>query len=115
MEWFVENWFLIIVSFAIGAVVSRFAFRFLEKPSAEQIKDIKQWLLWAVNVAEADLGEGTGKLKLRYVYDMFLGKFPYLAAIIPFDTFALWVDEALEEVEEWLKDEKIQNAVNELI
>jgi uncharacterized membrane-anchored protein YhcB (DUF1043 family) len=62
MEWIVENWVLVVISFAVGAVVSRAVFAFLEQPSAEQIKDIKQWLLWAVTIAEADLGEGTGKL-----------------------------------------------------
>lgn len=114
MEWIVENWVLIVISFAVGAVVSRFIFTFLEQPSAEQIKDIKQWLLWAVTIAEADLGAGTGKLKLRYVYDMFLSKFPYFAAVISFETFSLWVDEALEEMREWLKEEKIAEAVKEL-
>ena len=111
MEWIVENWVLIVVSFAVGAVVSRALVIFFEQPSSEQIKDIKQWLLWAVTIAEADLGAGTGKLKLRYVYDMFLGKFPYFAAVIPFDTFCVWVDEALDEMREWLKDEKIQQAL----
>ena len=114
MEWIVENWVLIVISFAVGAIASRFIFKFFEAPSSGQIKQIKNWLLWAVTVAEADLGAGTGKLKLRYVYDMFLSKFPYFAAVISFETFSLWVDEALEEMREWLKEEKIAEAVREL-
>ena len=65
----------------------------------------KEWLKWAVCMAEKELGEKTGQLKLRYVYDMFVEKFPALASILPFSIFSKWVDLALE----WMKDQLENN------
>lgn len=57
--------------------------------------NVKEWLLWAVTDAESFLGSGTGKLKLRYVYDKFCEKFPAVKYVLPFSVFSAWVDEAL--------------------
>ena len=57
--------------------------------------NVKEWLLWAVTDAENFLGSGTGKLKLRYVYDKFCEKFPAVKYVLPFSVFSAWVDEAL--------------------
>ncbi|MFR6482019.1 MAG: hypothetical protein ACLUPD_10785 [Anaerotignum faecicola] len=46
---------------------------------AEQREKVKEWLLLAVTEAEKELGSGTGQLKLRYVYDLFLRRFPAVA------------------------------------
>ena len=62
----------------------------------------KEWLKWAVCVAEEELGTGTGQLKLRMVYDMFVEKFPALASVLPFNIFSKWVDLALEWMREML-------------
>ena len=43
-----------------------------------------------------------GQLKLRQVYDLFVQRFPAVAAVISFDTFSIWVDEALEQMREML-------------
>ena len=51
---------------------------FVKRPHTEQLKSVKEWMLFAVTKAEKELGSGTGKLKLRYVYDMFIAKFPWL-------------------------------------
>ena len=93
MEFLVENWaiFVLFVCFVVGVVVS--VKNFTEKPSEEQIKSVKEWLLYAVAEAERYFGGGTGQLKLRFVYDMFIEKFPYTAALITFDTFSNLVDE----------------------
>lgn len=72
----------------------------------EQVAKIKQWLLLAVTTAEKELGGGTGQLKLRYVYDMFVQRYPVAAQIVSFDTFSLWVDEALENMKRMLKDNR---------
>lgn len=77
---------------------------FLNRPTSEQLGKVKEWLLYAVTEAEKELGSGTGKIKLRYVYDMFLGKFPYLAQIVSFESFSLLVDEALDQFKEILND-----------
>ena len=61
-----------------------------------------EWLKIAVTEAEKLLGGGMGQLKLRKVYDWFVEKFPFLAAIIPFKVFSAWVDIALATMENWL-------------
>ena len=82
-------------------------------PAAEQREKIKKWLLWAVAEAEKELGGGTGKLKLRQVYDLFLQRFPTVAMAISFETFAAWVDEALAEMRELLqKNEAVYRMIN---
>lgn len=58
-----------------------------------------QWLRYAVAVAEEDLGSGTGQLKLRKVYDMFIAKYPKFSVFVPFPIFSKYVDLALE----WFK------------
>lgn len=62
-------------------------------------KKAREWLFWAVIQAEKELGSRTGQLKLRRVYEMFLIRFPKLAAFISFETFSKWVDIALEKME----------------
>lgn len=99
-----------LVLAAIFVVVS--VIRFLNKPTNEQIENIKQWLLWAVVEAETALGSGTGALKLRYVYDMAVSRFPFIA-IVPFDTFSNWVDAALDDFKEELgSNEKMKEYVS---
>ncbi|CDC08779.1 uncharacterized protein BN649_01140 [Clostridium sp. CAG:413] len=71
------------------------------------IDKVKSWLLWAVTQAEAQFGEKTGKLKLAYVYDIFVGKFPKLQAVIPFAVFAKLVDAALESMKSMLNNANI--------
>lgn len=69
----------------------------------------KEWLRWAVMVAEQELGTGTGQAKLHMVYDMFVEKFPALASVLPFGIFSKWVDLALEWMDEQLaKNEHIK-------
>ena len=63
-------------------------------------------------MAEKELGGGTGKLKLRYVYDLFLTKFNWLAKVITFEQFSDLVDEALEEMKRLLES---NNAVKEIV
>ena len=63
-------------------------------------------------MAEKELGGGTGKLKLRYVYDLFLTKFNWLAKVISFEQFSDLVDEALEEMKRLLES---NNAVKEIV
>ena len=58
-----------------------------------------EWLKAMVYEAEKELGSGTGQLKLRKVYEMFVTTFPKFACIVPFAIFSKMVDVALE----WLK------------
>lgn len=69
---------------------------FLKLSKEKQIEMIKQWLILAVVEAEKKLGEKTGQLKLRYVYDLFIERFKFASKIITFEQFSALVDEALE-------------------
>lgn len=112
MEFITNNWYIILAVIAIltgGAVA---LYRFLQLPSAEQLAKVKEWLLFAVTEAEKELGGGTGQIKLRYVYDMFVTKFPWLVKVISFEVFSGLVDEALDNMRELLQK---NNAVAALI
>ena len=102
MEWLANYWYYIvfIIVVAIGSAYG------LASGQA------KEWLKWAVCYAEEQLGTGTGQLKLRMVYDMFLEKFPALSSVLPFTIFSKWVDLALEWMREQLdKNENIKAAI----
>lgn len=62
----------------------------------ENLKMIKSWLLSVIVNAEKVYGGKTGKVKLSYVYGLFIEKFPKLAKVIPFETFSALVDEVLK-------------------
>ena len=101
-----ENWY---VYFGIAAAVAAAVIaimKFLNLPTKEQKKKIKELLLVWVTEAEKELGGGTGQIKLRYVYDLFTARFPSVAKVVKFETFSGWVDEALEQMEEMLKANK---------
>ena len=108
------NWPLVIASIAVIVVAIISVLNFIQKPSDDQIQSVREWLLFACVQAEKQLGSGTGKLKLRYVYDMFLEKFPYIAKFLTFDTFSQYVDEALEKMKELLNtNERVKEYVGE--
>ena len=104
MNFFINNWYVIV---ALVAVVSCFAIvlhRYFTMPTDEQIEKLREWLLWAVTEAESKLGGGTGKLKLRRVYDLFVQRFPWLAKVMSFEWFSELVDDALVEMRKMLEE-----------
>ena len=102
MEFIIENWYTIIAILAIVFAVGYMIYRFIKKPTSEQLNQVREWLLWAVTNAEKELGGGTGKLKLRQVYDLFVVRFPWIAKVMPFTLFSELVDDALIEMRELL-------------
>ncbi|MBQ8195296.1 MAG: hypothetical protein IJZ47_07995 [Oscillospiraceae bacterium] len=95
MEWFIENWTLILTALIVVAVLVITIVAFFKLPVAMQRGKIKEWLLWAVTECERDLGGGTGVLKLRQAWSWFADSFPWVSKIISFEMFSAWVDEAL--------------------
>ena len=91
-----------------AAAISGFLF-FVKLPKEQKIKNLKEWLKWAVVEAEKALGSGTGQLKLRMVYDMAAAKFPWVVKLVSFDLFSAWVDEALEWMRKQLSENKALN------
>lgn len=78
---------------------------FIKLPNSKKVANLKEWLKLAVVEAEKTLGNGTGQLKLRYVYDQAVKQFPWVVSLVSFETFSLWVDEALD----WMEQELEQN------
>lgn len=106
MGFLMEYWYILVAAVCAVGVMGVMVGKFLNLPTKDQIEKAKEWLLLAVVNAEKELGSGTGQLKLRSVYDLFIQRFGWMAQAISFDTFSLWVDEALEKMEDMLKNNK---------
>lgn len=86
--------------------------KFVKLGKDKKLEMVNEWLLLAVVQAEKELGGGTGQIKLRYVYDMFIAKFKYFAMMITFEQFSLMVDIALDKMKVMLKDNsQLQNYI----
>lgn len=103
MEFISENWTFIALTIAAIAISVVFAIQFFKSSKEEQMKKIREWLVYATIIAEKELGGGTGQLKLRQVYDMFVSKFTWMAKVISFDKFSELVDEALCDMNKLLQ------------
>ena len=101
-----NNVFLAIIAVAVFTVVVYGMYVFLNMPTNVQLNQIQEWLIYAVSKAEKELGSGTGQLKLRYVYDMFIARFPHLVKFIGFEAFSGLVDEALEVFKNMIQQNK---------
>lgn len=98
-----------IIALIIGAIILIIVIAYM---ITQQRTKCLEWLKYAVAEAERLLGEKTGQLKLRFVYDWFCEKFGILAAIVPFRVFSAWVDVALETMRDWLES---GNAIGDFI
>ena len=80
--------------------------KFFKYPRSKQIECFKEWLVYAVSLAEKKLGSGTGALKFRQVYDNFATKFPTLVEFISFEKSGSYVNEALISMRKMLENNK---------
>ena len=111
IEFLVNNWEIIVAIIAIIAVAIYGCYGFIKSSRGEQISRVQEWLLLAVAEAEKALGGGTGQLKLRYVYDMFIS---IAAKFISFSLFSEMVDKALQKFNNLLtSNKKIQEYIGE--
>lgn len=112
INFLLENWYMLIIALVILVVAIYIVYTFIKMPRSKQLARVQEWLLWAVAEAEKELGSGTGQLKLRYVYDMFVGRFPALANLLTFEAFSILVDKALEKFNKILEsNQQVQNFV----
>lgn len=107
LTWINENWVNLIILISFAVVMVWEILSFVKLPKAERIKNIKEWLLYAVIEAEKELGEKTGALKLRLVYDRAVEKFEWIATVVTFEVFSEWVDEALDRMKNMLNSNKV--------
>ena len=106
MEFVMNYWYVIVGIIAVLIVAGFAVYKFAGLPTKSQVAKIKEWLLFAVTKAEQELGEKTGQLKLRTVYDLFVSKFPTTAKLVSFETFSVWVDAAFVELQKMLENNK---------
>ena len=107
-----ENIAVIIGICCVIGVIGFGIYQFLKLEKDKQLEIVKEWLLLAVVEAEKKLGGGTGQIKLRYVYDMFIEKFKFLALMITFEQFSIMVDTALDKMRLMLSsNEKLKDYV----
>lgn len=107
-----ENIAVIIGICCVIGVIGLGIYQFIKLEKDKQLEIVKEWLLLAVVEAEKKLGGGTGQIKLRYVYDMFIEKFKFLALMITFEQFSIMVDMALDKMRLMLSsNEKLKDYV----
>lgn len=103
IELIIKNMGLIIGTIILIALVGLTIKEFIELGKEKQLEKVKEWLLYACIMAEKKLGGGTGQVKLRYVYDLFVEKFSFLKLLVTFEQFSEMVDEALVKMREMLE------------
>lgn len=94
----------IIIALIVIAAICLFIVWFIKLGKEKQLKVITEWLLLAVIKAEKELGDGTGQVKLRFVYDLFIDKFRFASMFISFNQFSILVDSALEIMKEMISN-----------
>ena len=102
----------VIIAVVVAILIGIFVLWFVKLGKEKQIQIIQEWLLLAVVKAEKELGSGTGQIKLRYVYDLFLDKFKFISMFITFVQFSDLVDMALITMKEMISN---NNQVKEYI
>ena len=100
----INNFAFWIVLFVVCFGLGMFLDKFIKKSKEQKMQMVKDWLLYAIAMAEKELGSGTGRIKLGQVYEQFLLVFPQLQRLISFDTFAKMVDDVLAEFAELVKE-----------
>ena len=102
----------VIIIAVIAILIGIFAIWFFRLGKEKQMQIIKEWLLLAVIKAEKELGDGTGQIKLRFVYDLFIDKFRFVSMLISFSQFSDLVDLALITMKDMIAN---NNQVKEYI
>lgn len=95
---------IIAAAFIVFLEMVRIVSTIKDNTKEENLKMIKSWLLSVIVNAEKIYGGKTGKVKLSYVYGLFVEKFPKLAKIITFETFSMLVDEVLKINESYINN-----------
>lgn len=103
----------IILALVIVAIICILIAWFLKLGKEKQLKVITEWLLLAVIKAEKELGDGTGQVKLRFVYDLFIDKFRFASMFISFNQFSALVDSALVIMKEMISNnDQVKNYIS---
>lgn len=96
----------ILVTIIVICVIGLCIYGLFKKGKERQVEIILEWLLLAVIKAEKELGSGTGQIKLRFVYDLFIDKFKVVSYFISFSQFSILVDQALDIMKDMVSNNK---------
>ena len=96
----------ILVTIIVLCVIGLCIYGLFRKGKERQIEIILEWLLLAVIKAEKELGSGTGQIKLRFVYDLFIDKFKVVSYFMSFSQFSILVDQALDIMKDMVSNNK---------
>jgi flagellar basal body-associated protein FliL len=108
-----DNMIIAIGVIIIIGVAAYAIYYFMNLSKEKQLEVVREWLLLACIQAEKALGSGTGQVKLRFVYDLFIDKFKYLSLVISFPQFSMLVDDALETMKDMISNNKqVEQYVN---
>lgn len=108
-----DNIVLAIGIIIIIGVAAYAIYYFMNLSKDKQLEVVREWLLLACIQAEKALGSGTGQVKLRFVYDLFIDKFKYLSLVISFEQFSMLVDDALDTMRDMISNNKqVEQYVN---
>ena len=100
MYWLINNSDVIVGVVALLFVIIVTVIKFLLMSRDKQLEKVKEWLLYACIEAEKSLGNQTGEIKLRYVYNEFIEKFKFVSMFLSFEDFSDLVDSSLEDMRE---------------
>lgn len=101
-----DTFITILVTIIVICVIGLCIYGLFRKGKERQIEIILEWLLLAVIKAEKELGSGTGQIKLRFVYDLFIDKFKVVSYFISFSQFSMLVDQALDTMKDMVSNNK---------
>lgn len=115
MQWLIDNWTLLASIIAAAVLASIKVVKYTkmsaeEKAAAEReardklIRAVSDWLLRAVSEAEKELGGGTGKLKIRAVYERAIEVFgPQIVNVITLEQLDEMAQKPLSEMRKMLE------------
>ena len=101
---------ILVAAVLVGWIIATIIDKTVGKDT--KIKLVEGWLKYMVILAERKFGSGTGKLKLTYVYNKFVQKWPGIATWMNEVQFNDLVQKAIEKMEELRKNEAINNFIN---
>ena len=105
MNWLISNYDVMIYMIAFVICCGFAIYKFINMSKDKQLSKVREWLLFACIEAEKSFeGNGTGKLKLRMVYNVFISRFKFVSMLITFDEFSKLVDETLDIMKDILKN-----------
>lgn len=116
MKWMADNWSMIVAAVAAIAITTMRILRYMRMTKEEQEETIRkhkealtravtEWALKGITEAEKDFGAGTGKLKIRAVYEKAIELFgAEIAEIMTIDQFNVIIQKPLAEMRKMLED-----------